>query len=420
MELKKCKLSDVATVEISNVDKKTKDGEASVKLCNFTDVYYNWAITSDLINSFMDASASDKQIERFSVKKGQVALTKDSETRYDIGIPTYIADDFDNVVLGYHCALINPDERKVSGKYLNAFMNSPYIHKYFANSASGSGQRYALSVEVLESMPLLLPSLKEQKLIGDIFSNLDRTISLNRAKNKNLEALAKLIYDYWFVQFDFPDENGRPYKASGGQMVWCKELNREIPFNYHVEQIRNLTQVLLGGTPDTQNESYWGGNFPWLNSGEVAEFPIISSEKTITKEGLNSSATIYAPRGSVTLSITRHLRPSILAIDACINQSVVAIKETDKIHKEYLYPFISRDIPRFMTLRTGAQQPHINKETVESTWLVIPDDNTLQKYYSITSPIYESIINNAFEIESLIKQRDELLPLLMNGQVTID
>ena len=420
MELKKYKLSDVATVEISNVDKKTKEGESSVKLCNFTDVYYNWAITKEMVDEFMDASASDKQIERFSLKKGQVALTKDSETRYDIGIPTYIADDFENVVLGYHCALITPDESKVSGKYLNAFMNSPYIHNYFANSASGSGQRYALSSEVLESMPLLLPSLEKQKHIGEIFSDIDRKISINRAINKNLEALAKQIYDYWFVQFDFPDENGRPYKSSGGKMVWNKDLNREIPSQFRLEQIGQHTQVLLGGTPDTQNANYWDGTYPWLNSGEVAEFPIISSEKNITEEGLNSSATVYAPKGSVTLSITRHLRPSILAIDACINQSVVAIKETEEIRKEYLYPFIKRDIPRLMTLRTGAQQPHINKETVDKTWLVIPDKKSLSIYYDITKPIYDNIINNAFEMASLTKQRDELLPLLMNGQVTIE
>ncbi len=420
MELKKCKLSDVATVEISNVDKKTKDGESSVKLCNFTDVYYNWAVTNEMVDNFMSASASDKQIERFSLKKGQVALTKDSETRYDIGIPTYIADNFDNVILGYHCALITPDESKVSGKYLNAFMNSPYIHKYFANSASGSGQRYALSSEALESMPLLLPSLEGQKQIGNIFSDIDRKISLNRAINKNLEALAKQIYDYWFVQFDFPDENGRPYKSSGGKMVWNKDLNREIPSQFRLEQIGQHTQVLLGGTPDTQNANYWDGTYPWLNSGEVAEFPIISSEKNITEEGLNSSATVYAPKGSVTLSITRHLRPSILAIDACINQSVVAIKETEEIRNEYLYPFIKRDIPRLMTLRTGAQQPHINKETVDKTWLVIPDKKSLSNYYDITKPIYENIINNAFEMASLTKQRDELLPLLINGQVTIE
>ena len=124
MELKKYKLSDVAKVEISSVDKKTKAGETPVRLCNFTDVYHNWAITSDMADTFMEASANTNEIEKFTIKKGQVAFTKDSETRDDIGIPTYIADNFENVLLGYHCALITPDETKLCGKYLNAFMHS--------------------------------------------------------------------------------------------------------------------------------------------------------------------------------------------------------------------------------------------------------------------------------------------------------
>jgi len=101
---KKYKLGDVAEIVISSIDKKTKEGEHKVKLCNFVDVYHNWAITESMYNSFMIASANDKNIERFSLRKGYVAFTKDSETRNDIGISTYIADNFDDVVLGYHCA----------------------------------------------------------------------------------------------------------------------------------------------------------------------------------------------------------------------------------------------------------------------------------------------------------------------------
>ena len=188
MQLYKCKLSDVAKVDISSVDKKAKENETTVRLCNFTDVYHNWAITSDMASSFMEASANAKEIEKFTIKKGQVAFTKDSETRDDIGIPTYIADDFENVLLGYHCALVTPDETKLCGKYLNAFMHSNYIQKYFELNATGSGMRYTLSIDTLEGMPLLLPSLEEQKRIGEIFSALDKKIALNRAINQNLRA----------------------------------------------------------------------------------------------------------------------------------------------------------------------------------------------------------------------------------------
>ena len=94
--MKKYRLKDIATVEISSVDKKTKESETNVRLCNFTDVYYNWAITKDKHDNFMEATANNKEISRFLFKKGQVALTKDSETRYDIGLATYIADDFED------------------------------------------------------------------------------------------------------------------------------------------------------------------------------------------------------------------------------------------------------------------------------------------------------------------------------------
>ena len=189
MELKKYKLGDIATVEISGVDKKIKDGESAVKLCNFVDVYYNWAITSEMVHKFMEATARANEIERFKLKRGQVALTKDSETRFDIGVSTYIADDFDNVILGYHNALITPDPDKLNGKYLNALLHADYARKYFANNASGSGQRYALSVDALNNFPVPLIPLEEQKRIGNIFSAIDQKIALNRAINHNLPTL---------------------------------------------------------------------------------------------------------------------------------------------------------------------------------------------------------------------------------------
>jgi type I restriction enzyme S subunit len=190
MKLTKYKLEDVATFDISNVDKKFHEGEREVRLCNFTDVYYNWAVTSDMQSTFMLATASTTQIEKFTIQRGQVAITKDSETRHDIGIPCYIADDFENVVLGYHCALITPDPEKLDGRYLNAYLNSKVAKEYFANNASGSGQRYALGIDAIKGITLFLPSIQEQQLIGKLFSDIDREIAVNRSINRNLPLAA--------------------------------------------------------------------------------------------------------------------------------------------------------------------------------------------------------------------------------------
>lgn len=303
-------------------------------------------------------------------------------------------------------------------KFLYAALLQDSFFDYIMQGSKGSKMPRGDKDQIMEyEMPS--HSMISENSIGRFIFNINHKINLNRSINKNLEALAKQLYDYWFVQFDFPNEDGKPYKSSGGGMVYCNTLRRNIPISWEVKELGEICEILLGGTPETGNDLYWGGSYSWLNSGEVAEFPILKSEKSITEEGLNSSATAYAPKGSVTLSITRHLRPSILAIDACINQSVVAIKETEFLRKEYLYPLINREIPRYMALRTGAQQPHINKETVESTLIVLPPIAILNKYYMMVSPIYHSIIENAIEIENLTKQRDELLPLLMNGQVSI-
>ena len=244
--MEKYRLKDIATVKISSVDKKKKEGETNVRLCNFTDVYYNWAITKDRHENFMEATANSKEINNFLLKKGQVALTKDSETRFDIGIPTYIANDFEDVILGYHCALITPDETKVLGCYLNAFLHSDMSRKYFANSASGSGQRYTLSVQTIEDMPVLLPSIEEQMRMGELLSNIDRKIEINRSLNHNLETIAKQLYDYWFVQFNFPNTEGKPYKSRGGKMVWNEKLKREIPEEWHCGNLFEIATFTNG------------------------------------------------------------------------------------------------------------------------------------------------------------------------------
>ena len=423
MVIKKYKLSDVAKVEISSVDKKTKDCETPVKLCNFTDVYHNWAITTEMADNFMKATANAKEIEKFTIRKGQVAFTKDSETRDDIGIPTYIADDFENVLLGYHCALITPDESKISGKYLNAFMHSAYIQKYFELNATGSGMRYTLSLETLQSMPLLLPSLEEQEAIGNLFSSIDRKIALNRSINQNLEALAKQLYDYWFVQFDFPDENGRPYKSSGGAMVWNEKLKREIPEGWSVSKVEEIAQTYSGGTPNSTNEDYYkNGTIPWINSGELNNPIITSTSNYITKLGLdNSSAKLY-PINTILVALYGATagKVSLLTFSACSNQAICGVIPSKRFLVIYLYFALSSMYERFVTLSTGSARDNISQATVKITQVIVPTSAILAKFDNIANGIIQDIVNNQRGNESLIKKREELLPLLMNGQVSLN
>ena len=273
----------------------------------------------------------------------------------------------------------------------------------------------------MENIELPFPSLDNQVKIADTLLKIDRKISLNTRMNAELEAMAKQLYDYWFVQFDFPDENGKPYKSSGGKMVYNEKLKREIPEGWEVSTYGKEFDVKLGGTPSTSEGSFWNnGTIHWLNSGEVQNFPINTSEKKITEEAISGSSTEYLPKGSVLISITRYLRVTILNIDACINQSVAGFAETDNYKYPYTYFSLSAEVPRLMTLRTGAQQPHINKEIIEASPIILPSKRVLNDYYSKSAPLFKSLINHSEEIMHLTHLRDSLLPMLMNGQVTIE
>lgn len=425
MELKKYKLSEVAKVEISSVDKKTKENETLVRLCNFTDVYHNWAITKELSDKFMVASANSNEIEKFSIKKGQVAFTKDSETRDDIGIPTYIADDFDNVLLGYHCALITPDESKVSGKYLNAFMHSAYIQKYFENSASGSGQRYTLSLETIEGMPLLLPSIEKQKTIGELFSSLDRKIALNRAINRNLEALAKQLYDYWFVQFDFPDGNGRPYKSSGGKMVWNEVLKREVPEGWKAKSVNDVSSIcrgvsykpndlqesgvlILRGNNIENNHIVYDNNTAYLlpdmisDEQKIKKYDIIITMSSGSKEHIGKCAMFQKD--------SEHSFGAFLS-------KITPLKECP--YFLFLYLSSSYFKQKIKSICNGTGINNLTNQTFDEVKFAYPTKDVLLSFERSLQPIFDMIGINESEINTLTRKRDELLPLLMNGQVEV-
>ena len=428
MELKKYKLADIAKIEISGVDKKTIEGETPVRLCNFVDVYYNWAITKEKAKSFMVASAKQTEIDKCSIGKGMVAITKDSETKDDIGIATYIADDFENVLLGYHCALITPNPAIVDGKYLNAFMHTRYIQKYFENNASGSGQRYTLSNDTISNIPVLLPSIEEQHTIGKLLADLDRKIELNKQINDNLEAMAKLLYDYWFVQFDFPNEEGKPYKSSGGTMVWNEKLKREIPQGWSVLSVNDIAAsvrgvsyakedlvdsnngvLVLRGNNIQDNHLIYDSNVAYIPSSFVSEdqrirpLDIIMTMSSGSKEHIGKSAMFqFASEDTFGAFLT---------------------KFTAKEHCAYLLfnLFNSQYFKaKIKSIACGTGINNLTNQTFDEIYIVMPEDELLLEFDKKQSQIFAEIGLIEKSNVELTKQRDELLPLLMNGQASVN
>ena len=417
-------LKEMAKVDISNVDKKAKDGEEAVLLCNFVDVYHNWAITKELVPTLMKATANESQIERFSIHKGQVAITKDSETRDDIGVPTYIADDIENGVLGYHCALITPDETELRGKYLNIVLHSPYAQKYFEANASGSGQRYTLTNEIIEGFPVPVPDdISIQDDFGKLCSEIDSKISNNTAICSDLEAMAKLLYDYWFVQFDFPDENGKPYKSSGGKIVWNDELKREIPAGWEVKPLSDLCSFMNGINYDKNevgNKKYRIVNVRNITASSLllddSDFDEIVLKSSQAERYLIADSDILIAR-SGTPGATRLLLNNDGNTIFC--GFIIRCAPNDVALRYYLTYVLKRLEGTTATKTGGSILQNVSQDTLGRVMVIVPNETITDSFTKRIEGLHSLMQNAMIENQQLASLRDFLLPMLMNGQVKV-
>ena len=356
------------------------------------------------------------------MKKGQVALTKDSETRDDIGIPTYIGNDFDDVILGYHCALITPNKNVLDGRYLNALLHTDYAKKYFACNASGSGQRYALSAEALNSFPVPVIPLQEQKRIGEIFSALDKKIELNHAINQNLEAMAKQLYDYWFVQFDFPNEEGKPYKSSGGKMVWNDKLKREIPSCFDIANMGKLCKFRNGinYSKDEIGNEYQIVNVRNISSSNILldgeDFDTITIPMSKAENYSLKSDDIIIARSGCPGSTRLLLEPS----NTLFCGFIICCTPNNSSMRNYLTYCLKQLEGTNATTSGGSILQNVSQDTLKGLHIIVPNKRILEKFNEVIEQVFNRMLNCLKENNNLIKQRDELLPLLMNGQVSVN
>ena len=415
------RLDEICNITISSVDKKNRPNEKSVKLCNFTDVYYNWVIYPNTTKSFMKATTSEKNISLFSLKQGDVCITKDSETRNDIGMATYIAEKIENVVLGYHCALIRP-KIGLNGAYLSLYLRSYLGRKYFENQASGSGQRYTLAKESIGAIKIRVPNFSFQNAIADLFLNIDKKISINKLINDNLQQQLKLLYDHWFTQFDFPDEKGMPYKSSGGLMLAKDKISYNIPADWTVCNLFNnpLTTVIKPGVDIFDKKRY-------LATAEVNGTDI-STGTLIEYENRESRANMQPTVNSVWFAKMKNSIKHLYLdkeMDELVNNSILSTGfcglQCSEDTFEYVASFIEHSYFETLkdTLAHGATQEAVNNDDLTGVSFVIPSERVLHLFHERTQSIYSQISKNICENQELTQLRDWLLTMLMNGQATI-
>ena len=234
--------------------------------------------------------------------------------------------------------------------------------------------------------------------------------------------MAKQLYDYWFVQFDFPNEEGKPYKSSGGKMVWNDKLKREIPEGWYADNICRIADILSGGTPSKQIDSYWqNGNIPFFGPTDYAGaiFQLNTAEH-ITSDGLKHCASSLFEEGVVIITARGSIgKLVIIGTPMAMNQSCYAFRSRNN-EFEYLYFLTAQLIEHLKAKGSGSVFKSIITTDIENSILSIADETTITLFTSTIRPLMNAIKENTKQIEVLTKQRDELLPLLMNGQVSVN
>lgn len=310
---------------------------------------------------------------------------------------------------------------KEKAEWLYYYLQSSYAQQYIKRYLNGAVQKF-LPLKGLREFPV--PQFnKELHNRIKILLNIDQKIQINNQINQELEAMAKTLYDYWFVQFDFPDQNGKPYKSSGGKMVYHPELKREIPEGWGVTKIENIAQTGSGGTPKSTNVSYYSnGEIPWINSGELEQTVITSTSNFITEEGLNNSSAKLFPSGTILVAMYGATagKVSFLTFEASTNQAICAIMLND-IRMRYYLKNVIEDLYQYLVkLSTGSARDNLSQDMIKNIKVVIPSNDILDRYYDFSNNIIKEITKKQQENEQLTQLRDWLLPMLMNGQVKVE
>ena len=303
--------------------------------------------------------------------------------------------------------------------YAYYLFKTEYFRKNIDNIRKDAINQSSISISDINNIILELPVISLQKSTVSILSSIDRKIELNRSINHNLEAMAKQLYDYWFVQFDFPDENGKPYKSSGGKMVWNEKLKREIPEGWHCGNLFEIATFTNGLACQKFRPKDGEVPLPVIKIREMHDG--ISSDTEEVSPNIPESVKVY--NGDVLFSWSASLGVMLWACGlGGLNQHIFKVTSANNFPKSFYYFQLLNyvDIFKKMAEARKTTMGHITQDHLQQSTISIPDNKDIvDKFEKRISPIFAQMVKLQEEIQQLIKLRDSLLPLLMNGQVKV-
>lgn len=406
--------------EMSSGISSTKDqADHGAPFLSFSTVFNNYFLPEELKDK-MDTTP--KEQETFSIKKGDIFVTRTSETIDELAMSCVAMKDYPNATYSGFVKRLRPKTSEiVDDKFIAFYLRSKLFRKTMENNATMT-LRASFNEDIFSFLSLYLPPYKEQVRIGKLLYSIEEKIQYNKKINDNLQQQLKLLYDYWFTQFDFPDENGKPYKSSGGLMLSNDKVSYKMPANWTVCSLfeNPLTSIIKPGVDMFESKNYLATadvNGTAISAGTVIFYE--TRESRANMQPTVNSVWFAKMKNSVKhLYLNKEMQE--LITNSILSTGFCGLQCTEESF-EYVAAFIEHSYfePLKDTLAHGATQEAVNNDDLSGIAFVVPPKRILHLFHESTESIYSQISKNLCENQELTQLREWLLPMLMNGQATI-
>jgi type I restriction enzyme S subunit len=386
---------------------------------------YNDGFHSDGLAFIGDEHAAE--LSHVEVKSGDVLLniTGDSVARV-----CQVPDDVLPARVNQHVAIIRPRKDALNSRFLRYFLVSPVTQAHLHVLASAGATRSALTKAMIEGLEIPRLPLHAQNAIAQILGSLDDKIELNRHMNATLEAMARAIFKSWFVDFDpvhAKSEGRRPFtmEAETAALFPSSFENRlkRVPIGWGKGSILKIARLLSGGTPKTDRKEYWNGSVPWASAADVSQARktfLIDTERTITERGLEESATQMIPAFS-TVVVARGAttgRMVLFGREMAMNQTCYALSSTTETPL-FLYCLLRNEIEGLVHAAHGSIFDTITTTTFGGSEVILPPQPVMKNFETTVWPLFQRVLHNSVESETLAEIRDALLPKLISSEIRV-
>jgi len=396
-----------------------KFGKDRLVFLNTSDVLEGKILTND----YMDVDTMKGQAKK-SIRNGDILFSeiRPKNKRYAlVNVPN--PEDY---VVSTKLMVLRNKTKDVLTKYVYYFLTYGGTLDYLQMRAENRiGSFPQITFDLLKELKVIVPEGPVQQRIVDVLSTLDAKIALNHRISNELESMAKTIYDYWFVQFDFPNENGKPYKSTGGQMIWNKELKRAIPVGWGKGTLSDIGTVVGGSTPAREIDEYYDVNgIAWITPKDLSNNNgnkyISRGENGVTREGMRAASLRVMPKGTILLSSRAPIGYMAIARNVVTtNQGFKSFVPDKGYSVPFVFYTVQRSLPAIVNQANGSTFKEISGSVLKSISVCLPPVPINDEFERAVESIFGMQNKIELENQTLTEVRDWLLPMLMNGQVKV-